>query len=810
MSSEYLIPHPNVPTSDIGLPKLKESVMLFNENFNALDSQARSNSSNITSLADSKAEKDHTHDTDYAKLGHTHSIQEVSSLEENLELKAPLVHVHDQYLTTLPDHTHDQSEITNLTSDLAGKASASHVHNLSDVNNLISELSGKASNAQLAAVESEIPNISGLTKDKFVSVGENSQGVKILTTPEDQPVSVDSSLYPIYPVGCTSENCSKVIGYTRAYLPYCGEKGGIVIAVGQAESITTGNLLMGGDGVDIADSGIDADDILVDDEDDPYQKKSDVDDEVTSKITDLNLPETYSAINHNHDGSYAPSSTISFPGFGGSGTASTASHSDHTHTVESLGLGDAAKKNVDVSEGVMSFRSKLDTLDGTLNENGTMPVSNIYDSNCTSSCLAISTGGVFGHSGSKLENQSYFGGDWPTLKAISQCFIVVGDTLNVLISKISGRSTDTNKVVTTNDSGNLSLNSPGNGLQVSSGSLSVKCKQSGGIESSSDGIYLGGLTGNKWVKTNADGKIITSDDDPIIASKSSTGLVYNATGTVSYKTIGGANGIAGLDNSSKIPIGNIPTGTSNTSVSLGDHNHNTLYAAITHGHYGMLTTSNYSGTLDNVYAPKIHTHQHDDISDWDSATSEFLTDTDLTDYAKKNDIKPGSDGFYPSTSDFYHKHSYIDIAITSDHSISLSSIFNTSQKVKGSSIALKSNGGLTSDNDQLCLGGMTKNKWVKTNNSGVVSTTDDNPTLRSGDFTLGYPCVCNSTTSTEAGSIKCIKPISTGTVLYNVIEWDGWDGYENELAVKVFTYKFTSGVLVDKIFKEAHVIMCQR
>lgn len=40
-------------------------------------------------------------------------------------------------------HTHAQSDITNLTSDLAGKASSVHTHSQSDVTNLVSDLAGK-------------------------------------------------------------------------------------------------------------------------------------------------------------------------------------------------------------------------------------------------------------------------------------------------------------------------------------------------------------------------------------------------------------------------------------------------------------------------------------------------------------------------------------------------------------------------------------------------------------------------------------------------------------------------------------------
>jgi hypothetical protein len=41
-------------------------------------------------------------------------------------------------------HTHAQADVTNLVSDLAGKAPTSHTHAQADVTNLVSDLAGKA------------------------------------------------------------------------------------------------------------------------------------------------------------------------------------------------------------------------------------------------------------------------------------------------------------------------------------------------------------------------------------------------------------------------------------------------------------------------------------------------------------------------------------------------------------------------------------------------------------------------------------------------------------------------------------------
>src|SRR3990170_681525 len=41
-------------------------------------------------------------------------------------------------------HTHPESDVTNLITDLNGKAPASHAHSESDVTNLVTDLAGKA------------------------------------------------------------------------------------------------------------------------------------------------------------------------------------------------------------------------------------------------------------------------------------------------------------------------------------------------------------------------------------------------------------------------------------------------------------------------------------------------------------------------------------------------------------------------------------------------------------------------------------------------------------------------------------------
>jgi len=220
---------------------------------------------------------------------------------------------------------------------------------------------------------------------------------------------------------------------------------------------------------------------------------------------------------------------------------------------------------------------KLDALDERLYNDGSVPSGMVFEDDCSTNCLAKFTSGVLSHTHNGLANAVTFSGDWPTLQKIADCFTVIGSganaALKVLISKITGSSTDANKVVTTDGNGDLALNSAGNGLQVENGTLKVKCATNGGITADSNGIALGGLSENKWAVTDGSGKITTTDDVPITASPGTSGVVYNNVGNITYKTINGANGVAGTDANSKIAIAQIPTGTSSSSVALGNHTH---------------------------------------------------------------------------------------------------------------------------------------------------------------------------------------------------------------------------------------------
>ena len=90
---------------------------------------------------------------------HTHAQSEVTGLVTDLAAKA------DDAATTSAlagkanaSHTHAQSEVTGLVTDLAGKASSSHTHAQSDVTGLVTALAGKAASSHTHAIS----NVTGL------------------------------------------------------------------------------------------------------------------------------------------------------------------------------------------------------------------------------------------------------------------------------------------------------------------------------------------------------------------------------------------------------------------------------------------------------------------------------------------------------------------------------------------------------------------------------------------------------------------------------------------------------------------------
>lgn len=82
---------------------------------------------------------------------HTHPETDVTNLPTDLASKAATGHTHNAYAAT--SHSHPESDVTSLVSDLSGKAASGHTHVYAatahthaeaDTTNLVSDLAGKA------------------------------------------------------------------------------------------------------------------------------------------------------------------------------------------------------------------------------------------------------------------------------------------------------------------------------------------------------------------------------------------------------------------------------------------------------------------------------------------------------------------------------------------------------------------------------------------------------------------------------------------------------------------------------------------
>ncbi len=122
-------------------------------------------------------------DTLYAAITHTHAQSDITDLTTDLAGKAA------------SSHTHAQSDITNLTSDLAGKAASSHTHAQSDVTNLVTDLAGKQplasvlTNTTASFTTAQESKLAGIEASADVTdagnVGSAIHGATGKTTPVD-------------------------------------------------------------------------------------------------------------------------------------------------------------------------------------------------------------------------------------------------------------------------------------------------------------------------------------------------------------------------------------------------------------------------------------------------------------------------------------------------------------------------------------------------------------------------------------------------------------------------------------------------
>ena len=101
-----------------------------------------------------------------AASSHTHSISNVSGLQSALDGKAASSHSHSAYANK--SHTHSISNVSGLQDALDGKAASSHTHSISNVSGLQSALDGKAASSHSHSAYANkshthsISNVSGL------------------------------------------------------------------------------------------------------------------------------------------------------------------------------------------------------------------------------------------------------------------------------------------------------------------------------------------------------------------------------------------------------------------------------------------------------------------------------------------------------------------------------------------------------------------------------------------------------------------------------------------------------------------------
>ena len=195
MGQNFLIPHPNIPTADIGLPKLKEVTVKNNENFLALDRLVQE--FNVRFADTDKRIASMAHDHPYAPEQHGHQLADIDGLIAALEQKAPLVHTHPEYLTEIPPHVHTEEEVDGLLADLASKANLQHVHNMSDVNGLLDALGLKADDSYVNWLESQMAKLTKTETPLVDGHGEQGEGnvgssTKAARADHQHPINVNT------------------------------------------------------------------------------------------------------------------------------------------------------------------------------------------------------------------------------------------------------------------------------------------------------------------------------------------------------------------------------------------------------------------------------------------------------------------------------------------------------------------------------------------------------------------------------------------------------------------------------------------
>jgi hypothetical protein len=116
-------------------------------------------------------------------------------------------------------------------------------------------------------------------------------------------------------------------------------------------------------------------------------------------------------------------------------------------------------------------------------------------------------------------------------------------------------------------------------------------KASGTLASKADDTAVVHDTGNETIagtKTFSSAPVVPSGSFPESAT---TGLVSDLAAKESTANKGVANGYASLDSGIKVPIAQIPTGSSSTTVSLGNHTHTLTFSLAAFSKSGTLAVA---------------------------------------------------------------------------------------------------------------------------------------------------------------------------------------------------------------------------
>ena len=319
-----------------------------------------------------------------------------------------------------------------------------------------------------------------------------------------------------------------------------------------------------------------------------------------------------------------------------------------------------------------------------------------------------------------------------------------------------------------------------------------------------------GLAASKWMKTDAQGHLGTSDETPLTLDQGATGVLYGAAGALQYKTIGDAPGdVAAGDHIHTQYLTSLPTSclttndinapATSTRGVAGNYHSNAAYTGTLHGALDNLYswTGIYGGST-NIHSGNIDDYLEDDYVTVDTdqtvtGSKTFVADVELRDGANMrlegatngNAIEVSYGGYktqqLPGRIEMYYTTPYIDFHQNSDASDYTSRLICASQNTQ-----LIDNRGiiLNAQADKAVLAnqptadakqkeskaiatvgwtasnfvpatGYAASKWVKTDADGMLATTDD------------VPIAVDTTKYTPQNTtLTCVTEVKwTGTVL---------------------------------------------